>query len=90
MDAVHAAGAGLLIVDVSGVLLIDTQVARGLVEMVQAVRLLGAEVALVGIRGEVAHTIVGLGLDLGEVAIFRDVRSVLQKHWLSHTALNGT
>jgi rsbT co-antagonist protein RsbR len=85
LNAVYTMGARLLIVDVSGVLLIDTQVARGLVAMVQAVRLLGVDVALVGIRGEVAHTIVGLGLDLGALAIFRDVRSVLQNRQLSHT-----
>jgi rsbT co-antagonist protein RsbR len=53
-----------LILDVTGVPIIDTQVARGLMMVVQSARLLGAEVMLVGIRPELAQTIVGLGISL--------------------------
>jgi rsbT co-antagonist protein RsbR len=44
--------------------LVDTQVANALVRAAQAVRLLGAQVILTGIRPEVAQTLVGLGVDL--------------------------
>jgi rsbT co-antagonist protein RsbR len=63
-----------LILDITGVPLVDTQVARGLLQLVQAARLLGAEVVLVGIRPEVAQAVVGLGIDLGSIV----TRSTLQ------------
>lgn len=51
-----------LLLDISGVPIVDTQVAGGLLRLVQAVGLLGAQVVLVGIRPEVAQSIVGLGI----------------------------
>jgi rsbT co-antagonist protein RsbR len=47
--------------------LIDTEVAEGLIQVVQAARLLGTQAILVGIRPEVAQAIVGLGIDLRQV-----------------------
>jgi anti-anti-sigma regulatory factor len=78
LEAVHASTARLLIIDLTGVSVIDTHVARDILNMIRAVRLLGTSVALAGIRGEIAQTIIGLGLDLGDVTVFRDVRSVIQ------------
>src|SRR6266508_3859526 len=46
------------------VAIVDTQVANGLIRAAQAVKLLGAQVVLTGIRPEVAQTLVGLGADL--------------------------
>jgi rsbT co-antagonist protein RsbR len=62
------------LLDITGVPLIDTQVGRGLLNIIQAARLLGTEVVLVGIRPEVAQTIVQLGIPLDQVT----VRSTLQ------------
>jgi rsbT co-antagonist protein RsbR len=62
------------LLDITGVPLIDTQVGRGLLNIIQAARLLGTEVVLVGIRPEVAQTIVQLGIPLEQVT----VRSTLQ------------
>jgi rsbT co-antagonist protein RsbR len=45
--------------------------------VVQAARLLGTEVLLVGIRPEVAQTIVGLGLDLRHVRTYSDIQTAL-------------
>ena len=64
LASVERARARRLIVDVTGVPVLDTQVARGLVETARAVALLGAEVVLVGVRPEVAQTVVSLGVDL--------------------------
>jgi rsbT co-antagonist protein RsbR len=62
------------LLDITGVPLIDTRVGRGLLEIIKAARLLGTEVVLVGIRPEVAQTIVELGIPLEQVT----VRSTLQ------------
>ncbi|HEY0739615.1 MAG TPA: STAS domain-containing protein [Herpetosiphonaceae bacterium] len=56
-----------LILDITGVPLVDSQVALGLLTVVRSAKLLGTEVMLVGIRPEVAQSIVGLGVQLGEL-----------------------
>ena len=48
--------------------LVDTQVAQVLLQTAAAVRLLGARPLLVGIRPEVAQTIISLGLDFAAIA----------------------
>jgi rsbT co-antagonist protein RsbR len=66
-QALHAIERGItryVLLDITGVPVVDTQVAHGLLSVVQAARLLGTEVVLVGVRPEVAQTIVTLGLDL--------------------------
>ena len=45
--------------------IVDTQVAQALVRTASATRLMGAETILVGIRPEVAQTLIGLGIHLG-------------------------
>jgi rsbT co-antagonist protein RsbR len=64
LGSVQARRARRLILDITGVPVVDTLVARGLVETIRAVHLLGADAVLVGIRPEVAQTIVGLGVEL--------------------------
>jgi rsbT co-antagonist protein RsbR len=56
--------ADVAIVDITGVSVVDTQVANALLQAARAVRLLGAQVVLTGIRPEVAQTLVGLGVEL--------------------------
>jgi rsbT co-antagonist protein RsbR len=66
-----------LILDITGVPLVDSQVAQGLMMVVQAARLLGTEVLLVGIRPEVAQAIVGLGMSLPGLRTYSDLQSAL-------------
>jgi ribose transport system substrate-binding protein len=54
----------VLILDITGVAIIDTSTAKYILMAAQAVQLLGAEVMLVGISPEIAQTIVQLGIDL--------------------------
>jgi len=75
--ALEHSSARHLVLDITGVALVDTQVAKGLLQVVQAVRLLGAEGLLVGIRPEVAQAIIGLGLDLHDIYTARDLQTAL-------------
>jgi rsbT co-antagonist protein RsbR len=54
---------------------VDTQVANVLLRAAQAVKLLGARVIITGIRPEVAQTLVGLGLDLGDITTLATLQS---------------
>ncbi len=54
----------IVIFDITGVPIVDTQVAQALLQTASAIRLMGAETILAGIRPEVAQTLVGLGIDL--------------------------
>lgn len=66
--------AAFAILDVTGVRVVDTQVAQALVRAAQAARLLGTTIILTGIGAEIAQTLGGLGADLAEVI----TRSTLQ------------
>jgi rsbT co-antagonist protein RsbR len=74
LRAIEQISARFLILDITGVPIIDTAVAQGLIQVVQAARLLGSEVVLVGIRPEVAQAVVGLGIQLNDIV----TRSTLQ------------
>lgn len=83
LRALEHNSARYLVLDITGVPIVDSQVAQGLLAVVQTARLLGAQVLLVGIRPEVAQAIVGLGLDLRDIYTTSDLQSAL-----SHIALN--
>ncbi len=59
-----------VLLDLSGVPIVDAEVAQALVQTAQAVRLLGAEVALVGIRAEVAQAIIATGVIVDTLPIY--------------------
>ncbi len=67
LNTVVSTGAGLAIIDITGVPTVDTQVAQHLIKTVAAARLMGAECIISGIRPQIAATIVHLGVDLGPV-----------------------
>ncbi len=64
LSGVAESRAHTAIMDITGVPVVDTQVANALLRAAQAIKLLGAQVILTGIRPEVAQTLVGLGVDL--------------------------
>jgi anti-anti-sigma regulatory factor/HAMP domain-containing protein len=78
LRAIEQQRATIVLLDVTGVPLVDTQVARVLLQAADAARLLGAEPILVGIRPELAQTIVGLGLDLSSLMTQADLQSSIR------------
>lgn len=74
LEGIAAHQAEVVIVDITGVKVVDTQVAQALVQTAQAVRLLGARIILTGIQPQIAQTLVHLGADVGNII----TRSTLQ------------
>ena len=60
-------GSDIAIIDITGVPTVDTLVAQHLLKTVTAIRLMGADCIISGIRPQIAQTIVHLGLDLGGI-----------------------
>ena len=60
-------GAGIAIIDITGVPTVDTLVAQHLLKTVAAARLMGADCIISGIRPQIAQTIVHLGVELSTV-----------------------
>ena len=81
--------ADVAILDITGVAVVDTQVANALVQAAQAVRLLGANVILTGIGPTMAQTLVHLGADLSSIstrgslqsAVFEALRESASGEW---------
>jgi anti-anti-sigma regulatory factor len=78
LSGVQTHRAQVAIVDITGVPVVDTGVANSLVQAARAVGLLGAEVVLVGIRPEVAQTMVMLGVDVARVATHSNLQNGIE------------
>jgi rsbT co-antagonist protein RsbR len=74
LEAIARVGAQIVILDVTGVPVVDTSVASHLVRAIQSAQLLGCQSLLVGISPEIAQTLVGLGVDFSHIT----TRSTLQ------------
>jgi rsbT co-antagonist protein RsbR len=78
LDEITRVRARFTIVDLTGVEDVDTQTAAYLVSLVRAIRLLGAEAIITGIRPSVARTFVSLGVDLSTIQMRSNLRSGLE------------
>ena len=79
LEGVAERRAQMVIIDITGVPTVDTQVANTLIQAAQAARLLGANILLTGIRPEVAHTLVNLGVDLRGIETASTLQSGIAK-----------
>lgn len=68
-----------VIIDVTGVEVIDTRTADHFMRLMKAVELLGARCRLTGVRPAVAQTMVELGIDLGAVRASRNLKHALRE-----------
>ncbi|WP_096186807.1 RsbT co-antagonist protein RsbRA [Evansella halocellulosilytica] len=66
LDGVITHRSQVVLIDITGVPVVDTMVAHHIIQAADAVRLVGAKCILVGIRPEIAQTIVNLGIDLSK------------------------
>jgi rsbT co-antagonist protein RsbR len=67
LESIARIGAQIVILDVTGVPVVDTAVASYLVRAVQSAQLLGCRSILVGLSPEIAQTLVGLGVDFSHI-----------------------
>lgn len=78
LTQVEVSRARSVILDVTGVAIVDTQVAAALLRVAAAARLMGAEAMLVGVRPEVAQVLVHLGVDLNTLHTAATLQAALQ------------
>ncbi|MCA0355059.1 MAG: PAS domain-containing protein [Chloroflexi bacterium] len=68
MESLNQQPVQRLLIDLTGVQLIDAEGAIGMQRMLRAAYLLGAQTTLIGVRPEVAQALVGMGTNLQHVA----------------------
>jgi rsbT co-antagonist protein RsbR len=81
------------LVDITGVPMVDTRTAQHLLEAIAAVRLLGAQLVLTGVRPTIAQTLVHLGIDLEGVvtraSLEAGLRYAMESMHLQDASRNG-
>lgn len=78
LESINSYSADVVILDITGVPVIDTGVANYLLQSARAARLLGSTVVLVGIGAEIAQTIVQLGIDLTGIVTRANLQSGIE------------
>jgi rsbT co-antagonist protein RsbR len=70
--------ANFVLLDLTGVEIVDTATASHIIDLIRAIRLLGAEGIITGIRSSVAQTMVSLGVSLEGMITHATLRQGLQ------------
>lgn len=78
LSAIMRDRARVVLVDITGTSVVDTHIAMQLIHSAQAAQLLGCRTILVGVRPEIAQTLVGLGVDLRGVTTYATLADGLQ------------
>ncbi|WP_333691603.1 STAS domain-containing protein [Chloroflexus sp.] len=78
LTAIAERQSDIVIIDITGVPVIDTAVANYLLQTARAAQLIGAQVILVGIGPEIAQTIVQLGVDLSKITIGANLQNGIE------------
>ncbi|MFC0524725.1 STAS domain-containing protein [Pontibacillus salicampi] len=69
-----------LFIDLSGVTIVDTMVANSIHNIIQSLELIGVKAILSGIRPEVAHTMVSLGINFSDIQTYNSLQQALSMH----------
>ncbi len=80
LEEASAQRARLVIIDIAGITIIDSAVARALLNTAQALRLLGCEITISGISANVALTLTQLDVGLEGVGTVRSPQEALRAH----------
>ena len=80
--------AGTLVIDISGVAVVDTAVANHLIKITKAAVLMGCQSVISGISPAIAQTITELGVELGSVRTTSTIESALQEIIMQDRALS--
>lgn len=67
LQRIESDRARVVVIDVTGVMAIDSQVSHHLIQMIRATGLMGATAILTGIRPEIARALTSLNIDLSSV-----------------------
>jgi rsbT co-antagonist protein RsbR len=79
LRAIRTNRAKVVVIDITGVAVLDAAVAGHLVQTVEASRLLGATVIVTGLSPEIAQTIVNIGVDLGKLTTVGDLQGGIEQ-----------
>jgi anti-anti-sigma regulatory factor len=90
LQAANEQHARLIILDVAGVSVIDTSVAKALINTAHSLRLLGCQVAISGITANVAMTLINLGISLDGITTARSPQEALAHYTAASTRENHT
>jgi rsbT co-antagonist protein RsbR len=79
LDSISSTRAKVVLMDITGVPLVDSKVANHLLQTVSAARLMGATVILTGLSSQIAQALVAIGVDLSQVKTTVDLQSGLEE-----------
>ena len=77
LTAIADTQARVIIMDISGVAVVDTAVANHLIKITKATKLMGCECTISGLSAAIAQTIVELGIDVGNIKTMATLRDAL-------------
>lgn len=69
----------VLIIDLSGVVKVDSMVAEEIIKLTQSLNLIGVKAVLTGIRPEIAQTMIQLGIDVNQLALGGSLKQAFKK-----------
>lgn len=78
LNAIVKTQASIAIIDITGVPLVDTEVADRLIKTIKAAALLGTKGIMVGIKPDIAQSMVHLGVDLTGIETFATLQAGLE------------